>query len=449
MGKHYISPVRKEMNWLRHCLEYISSYFYHRSKELEKKSSCDKNLKSIVYSFCIFIFSAISSMKFTKEINNRGFTLFELMVSMTIFGLLMITVLEAVANIGIARTKSMTRITLLEELYFFSEKLATAIKDGWIIDYEEYWNRQLIGTGTASGHYTTPTGYGNYGQWGTVGGTIYGAWYYYCRSADVTPKVWTWGCIPASINTAGTSQTGVYQRYGQYMLQYTDYNGNADSDSLIPGDENGDGNIRGDEDDKDIGDGPLVLSWSAPELYLYNPVTKERTFFRWVFTDDPGLPAGTCQANGSGCLGNIEILRLVGRDIGLNHSGTTNSWAFDGNIDTWICHPDWTCGGPTLPGSVGGWRLPNGNNAEWIKMFPDYVSVRQLSFTIYPRKDPWKSWAAPDDLTTAWFISPFIQPYVRIQMTLGLAWEKRKLIRWDDPTIAISTTISLADNSVD
>ncbi len=36
-----------------------------------------------------------------------------------------------------------------------------------------------------------------------------------------------------------------------------DWNGNADNDL---GDENADGNIIGDEDDKDIGDGPEVLS---------------------------------------------------------------------------------------------------------------------------------------------------------------------------------------------
>ena len=56
----------------------------------------------------------------------------------------MITVLDSVVNIGIARTRSVTRISLLEELYFFSEKLATSIKDGGIIDYEEYWNRQAV-----------------------------------------------------------------------------------------------------------------------------------------------------------------------------------------------------------------------------------------------------------------------------------------------------------------
>jgi hypothetical protein len=58
----------------------------------------------------------------------------------------------------------MNRINLLEELYFFSENLATKIKDGGIIDYEEYWNRKVIGTATQSGHYRDPTGYGNYGS---------------------------------------------------------------------------------------------------------------------------------------------------------------------------------------------------------------------------------------------------------------------------------------------
>lgn len=76
-------------------------------------------------------------------------------------------------------------------------------------------------------------------------------------------------------------------------------------------------------------------------------------FFRWTFKDDPDLPVGVCNyTTGSGCLGNIEILRLRGKDIGLNHSGSTSSGAYDGAIDTWTCHPDWTCLGPTLPTAV-------------------------------------------------------------------------------------------------
>jgi hypothetical protein len=48
---------------------------------------------------------------------------------MTLFALIMVSVLESVASITFARTKAMTRITLIEELYFFSEKLATQIKE--------------------------------------------------------------------------------------------------------------------------------------------------------------------------------------------------------------------------------------------------------------------------------------------------------------------------------
>ena len=61
------------------------------------------------------------------------------------------------------------------------------------------------------------------------------------------------------MNNSNIVQSGKFQRYGEYALQYMDWNGNADNDA---GDESvpGDGNIIGDEDDKDIGDGPEVLS---------------------------------------------------------------------------------------------------------------------------------------------------------------------------------------------
>lgn len=394
--------------------------------------------------------------------SKRWFTLFELMLGMTIFALLMLYTLEAVGNITIARTRSMSRITLIEELYFFSEKLATQIKEGWIIDYEEYWNRQVLeaspsptATGTASGHYILPTGFGNYGEGGSavlwVGATNYGNNYYYCRSENAGNKMGTNGCIVNSLNDPGWDQAGDYQRYGEYKLQFTDYNGNADSDGpSVPWDEDNDPSwsIRGDEDDKDIGDGPLVITGASPELYLINTLTKERIYFRLTYKQDPNHPS-TCNFTtfGTWCLGNIEILRLKWLDIGLGHSwglnDVNNPGAFDGDIDTWVCHQDWICNGPPLPNNYG--TLPTGVDSEWIPLFPDYVNVKQLTFSLYPRKDPWKSWAAVDSFAV-WSVSPFLHPYVRVQMTMGLAWEKRKLINNDDPTISISTTISLSNN---
>jgi hypothetical protein len=52
----------------------------------------------------------------------------------------------------------------------------------------------------------------------------------------------TGGCLSVFNNPSTASgiavanYSGSYQRYGQYLLQYTDYNGNADADA---GDEDG------------------------------------------------------------------------------------------------------------------------------------------------------------------------------------------------------------------
>lgn len=97
------------------------------------------------------------------------------------------------------------------------------------------------------------------------------------------------------------------QRYGEYALQFTDYNGNADNDSGVPGDEDGDGYILNDEDDKDIGDGPNVISGALTELYLIDKEASTRTFLRWIVRTDPNAPGGTTciftgPNTGSGCV---------------------------------------------------------------------------------------------------------------------------------------------------
>ena len=61
--------------------------------------------------------------------NFQGFTLFELIISITIFSIIMISVFDSVANIGIARITTTQKVSLLEELYFFSERLTTTIKE--------------------------------------------------------------------------------------------------------------------------------------------------------------------------------------------------------------------------------------------------------------------------------------------------------------------------------
>ena len=49
---------------------------------------------------------------------------------MTLFAMIITSVILAVQSLMIARTKTLNRVALLEELYFFSEQLFTGIKDG-------------------------------------------------------------------------------------------------------------------------------------------------------------------------------------------------------------------------------------------------------------------------------------------------------------------------------
>lgn len=55
------------------------------------------------------------------------------------------------------------------------------------------------------------------------------------------------------------------------------------------------------------------------ELYLINLLKKERVYFRVNYKIDPDKPASApCDTTtwvGSGCLGNIQVLRMSGKDI--------------------------------------------------------------------------------------------------------------------------------------
>lgn len=113
-------------------------------------------------------------------ISKNGFTLVEMIVSITIFAIIIIMAFDTMSNIGILRNRVSSRLDLNNELYSVTEKFVDLIKTGGDIDYEEYWNRKAIGTNTSSGHYSIFSGFGNYGS-GSAG---YGGDIYYCVSGD-------------------------------------------------------------------------------------------------------------------------------------------------------------------------------------------------------------------------------------------------------------------------
>lgn len=67
--------------------------------------------------------------------------------------------------------------------------------------------------------------------------------------------------------------------------------------------------------------------------------------------------------------------------------------------------------------------LATGSGSEWINLFPSTINVKYLSFQAYPVKDPWLSWGAQDCLISdPSCISPFIHPYVRMNLEMGFSW---------------------------
>lgn len=76
--------------------------------------------------------------------NFSGFTLIEMMISITLFAIVIIMAFDVMGNIGIMRTKVSSQLDLNNELYAVTERFVDLIKTGGDIDYEEYWNRKVV-----------------------------------------------------------------------------------------------------------------------------------------------------------------------------------------------------------------------------------------------------------------------------------------------------------------
>ena len=119
------------------------------------------------------------------------------------------------------------------------------------------------------------------------------------------------GCYATgALNNTNSTQVGTsgaagkHQRYGEYTLQFTDYNkfGTASCETALPGDQDCNGNIVGDDDDEDLGLGPTAMSGGVvAELYLIrkSQTTPERRIFRLLVERDPDAPtAGSAGGQG-------------------------------------------------------------------------------------------------------------------------------------------------------
>ena len=383
--------------------------------------------------------------------SSRAFTLVEVLLSITIISTMIIIGFYALSFITIGKVRLVENTKIQKEAFYFSEKLFEMIKRGWVIDFEEYFNRdQLEATNQFTAwHFQNLTGFWNFWRGWVVGDSSqYWSSIYYCVSPDSWPMWENWCMGTNNANTLSLTGTVLRdidyqnspQRYWQYAQNFLDYNADTDENFW---DEDGDNRIDLDDDDEYLGQWPIVFwTWAnLHELYLNSQQWSKRTMFRWTVIEDPDKPASdncdlTSDAStptGTGCLGTIEFIELDARDWWHNHDTSVedaDGSQYDWIIDTWIVNSKFSGNNTTVFGS-------NTTN-YWQSLFPDSITVENFQVFAYPNKDidlAWKDWNS--DVNQS--------PYVRISMTIKPSWKNRKKIRWKIPEVTIATTIALND----
>ena len=141
------------------------------------------------------------------------------------------------------------------------------------------------------------------------------------------------------------------------------------------------------------------------------------------------------------CRGTIEMLKLTGVDYGFNH--TLGGWSnpdsdgsqWDGIIDTWLIHEDFA----SWDSTIVAW---SNNNNYWQPIFPSTINIRDFELYAYPNKDINLSWRDNDWRDND--PSILVAPYIQLKYVIEPSLKVKAKIRWENPSVEISTTIGLS-----
>ena len=327
-----------------------------------------------------------------------AFTLIELIIVIMILGILIPSIFSIYSFIIKANREIHARQYAIQQGYGFFEKLNIWMQD-YTIDYEEYYNRQMVGCVWDSKrwtdfkwniwttwHCTNFTAYGNYNSIGNVGEKSHDIYYCYTGSNRLKrsyPKV-------ASKTNCGKLWTR--QSYGQYEALFTNVKKDTDNDS----------NIVWDSDDENLWYAmnnimAIQDANNVQELYLISNDGKTRLFFRRKLK----------QIDGEHSQYVIQMLRLRWFDAWYQHNfaAEDKKWMYDWKIDTWACDAwmGFICNWSGLNGSYEGYSLPSGVDDGWIDVTNWPINVYTRNLSVSPVVSP--------DLTRADARSQ-INPYV-------------------------------------
>lgn len=259
---------------------------------------------------------------------NAGFTLIEVLVSVVLSGMLLASAFASFQGILRSQVRLSGVINIQRNLFYLNEKLSSLIQDGGTIDYEEYFNRRVLGYDKSLSDegwtYTTESRYGN-------GDNPNGPELYFCGidSEDAVDEEACLNSDEVSLDKTSfdESLTDKHMAYGQYAQLGFNYNSRAGFPTpmrlppiFAP-------------------DNLELRTQGMSELYLIKKLTDstyERTYFRHIYIQDPttdeSVKVCAPETDISGCLGKLQMTRLVSCDTLPNDGDVT--------IDAWVPHSD-------------------------------------------------------------------------------------------------------------
>jgi len=336
------------------------------------------------------------------------FTLLEMLVVTIVIWIIFPVMIEVYGFMIKANKEIVARENAIQQWYEFFEKLNILIQD-YTIDYEEYYNRQMVWCVNSwwlltwdnfkwniwlSGYCTEFTAYWNENstervmQWDVP---INGAFHdlYECTSWDAKNI----NGRPRMVNKCW--RFGNKQSFGQYKSLFKDaknfgtYTDDEDLWRIVNND------INAIEDSDNI-----------QELYLISQDGKSRLFFRRKLTS---IQTWFAQYR-------IQMLRLRWFDAWQAHdfdSPTNIEWLYDWQIDTWACDTSmwFIWGGQSVWWAYSGYYLPKDVDDCWIDLTYWSTSVYTRNIVISPLWDPDLFWAEQDRQ---------INPYMKILLVNGV-----------------------------
>lgn len=373
-----------------------------------------------------------------KGISYKGFTLMEMLASITIFFLMMTTILWVYRQMVFIKTDTTAKQHLIQQSYLFMERINNMIKDKGI-DYEEYFNRKLVWCNSTAIEWLWDTAtwwmcqrFTSYGNYHSLNNTLSDNnntsthLLYHCSSLLLLDQnLWSYSSIV--FGNAGTTNLRdgkwcytddssrfnitMRQSYGQYKLQHTDVWLQTDAQRNTS---------VWDDDDIQLWIWPIAIwnSNNVQELYLISADQQERLYLRRRLVrsgdrDGDWIIGNTSTDN----LYTIEILKLKWFDAWNNHSFDVNSTGvYDWITDTRACdYNEWfICQWTSIWWIYSWYRLPIDEYDWWLSITPHSITISDWSLFLTPNRNPQYAWGINEVQ---------INPFIRIQFSTHLYGE--------------------------